>query len=73
MVQTDLPGLKRHYNADYIFWSFGINELMLVCFECSENTKEEQERESIDKIKNGLHIQFLLEAQQFHVLQRSKL
>ena len=73
MVPIDLPGLERHHNADYVFLSFVINELMLLCFECSENTKTEQERESIDKMKNGLHIQFLQEAQQFHALQRSKL
>ena len=23
----------RHHRADYIFWSFGILELMLICFE----------------------------------------
>ena len=68
MGPTDLPELKRHHNADYIFLSFGINELILVCFECSENTKTEEERESTDKINNGLHIQFLLEAQQYHAL-----
>ena len=68
MVPTDLPGLERHHNADYIFWSFVINELMLVCFECSEKTKTKQDRELTNKIKNGLNIQFLLEAQQYHAL-----
>ena len=52
-MPTDLPELELHHNANYIFWSFGINELLLLCFECSENTKTEQERESTDIIKNG--------------------
>ena len=27
------PTLALHHSQDYIFWSFRINELMLVCFE----------------------------------------
>ena len=38
-------GLKSlpviHHGADYIFWYFGINELMLVCFEYINNLKRD--------------------------------
>ena len=36
-VECRVAALKSlpvlHHNADYIFWSFGIIEIMLVCFE----------------------------------------
>ena len=32
-LSVDMQGLPILYSADYIFWSFGISELMLVCFE----------------------------------------
>ena len=30
-----------HHGADYIFWYSGINELMLVCFEYTNNLKRD--------------------------------
>ena len=30
-----------HHGADYIFWSFGTNELMLVCFSYTNDLKRD--------------------------------